>query len=312
MASTLGRGLLAGAVGTTLLNAAGYLDMALTDRAASSAPAETTSRALSRIGITPSKAGNRREAVGAVGGIATGLGIGVVAALARRVGVRLPAPVGATAIGALAMAATDAPMAGLGVSDPRTWTAADWTRDIVPHLAYGLGVHWALERTDPHTVRGLTAVPPLVSGEAEDSSRPSAGRALTKSLVMGLAAGGRSSLGFGAPLLTALRPRTRLLGGSLIVGELVADKLPFIPSRLESGPLLGRATAGGVGGAVVTARHGHAALAVVGAALGIAGAVAGSVLGVAWREVAQNQGYTWQAALVEDAASLALGAYALS
>jgi len=25
----------------------------------------------------------------------------------------------------------------LGVTDPRTWSRADWVSDIVPHLAYG-------------------------------------------------------------------------------------------------------------------------------------------------------------------------------
>ncbi|MEO6509564.1 MAG: hypothetical protein ABIO16_01145 [Nocardioides sp.] len=36
------------------------------------------------------------------------------------------------------MAATDAPMAALGVSDPRTWATADWLSDAIPHLAYGV------------------------------------------------------------------------------------------------------------------------------------------------------------------------------
>jgi hypothetical protein len=35
------------------------------------------------------------------------------------------------------MAATDGSMAGLGVSDPRTWSAGAWLSDAVPHLAYG-------------------------------------------------------------------------------------------------------------------------------------------------------------------------------
>lgn len=36
------------------------------------------------------------------------------------------------------MGGTDAPMAALGVTDPRTWAAKDWLSDAVPHLAYGL------------------------------------------------------------------------------------------------------------------------------------------------------------------------------
>lgn len=40
--------------------------------------------------------------------------------------------------GALAMTLTDAPLARLGVSDPRTWPATERTADAIPHLAYGL------------------------------------------------------------------------------------------------------------------------------------------------------------------------------
>lgn len=50
----------------------------------------------------------------------------------------MPWWLGGVATGALAMAATDLPMMRLGVSDPTTWSAKDWTSDIVPHLAYGL------------------------------------------------------------------------------------------------------------------------------------------------------------------------------
>lgn len=309
MASTIGRGLLAGAVGTTLLNAATYLDMALTDRAPSSAPAQTTSRALARLGVSPPPGRNRPEAYGAVAGIAAGLGVGVVAAVARRAGVRLPAPVGAAAVGALAMAAADAPMAALGVRDPRTGSAADWTRDVVPHLVYGIGVRWTLDRTEPRATASPadSAAPGIEAGPAASPFR-----ALVKSLLVGVAAGGRSSLGLAAPLLTARAPRVRLAGAAVVAAELVGDKLPSTPSRLESGPLLGRAGAGAVSGAFVAARGGHPARALVGAVLGVTGAVAGSVLGAAFREVAAGHGWTWQAALAEDAAALGLAAYALS
>jgi hypothetical protein len=35
------------------------------------------------------------------------------------------------------MLACNAPMTALHVTDPRTWKAADWVTDLVPHLAYG-------------------------------------------------------------------------------------------------------------------------------------------------------------------------------
>ena len=347
MASTIGRGLLAGAVGTALLNAVTYLDMALTDREPSSAPAETASRALEALGVGAPDGSNRRDAVGAVAGIATGLGIGVVASVVRRAGLRLPAPVGAVATGGLAMAASDGPMAALGVSDPRTWTAVDWTRDVLPHLAYGVGVRWTLDRTErpapaavPAAKRGRSKtaavagaavstlvshapvpsalIPDVLTGGVPDvpegdGSRPRPrGRTLSKCLLIGLAAGGRSSFGLSAPLLTSASTRARILGVSSVLGEMVLDKLPATPSRLDTGPLGGRVLAGAVGGATVAARSGHTPLALIGATLGVAGSVTGSVLGAAWREVAANNGLGWPAAVAEDVLSLSVAAYALN
>ena len=34
----------------------------------------------------------------------------------------------------------------LGVTDPRTWAAADWISDAVPHLAYGVVTDWVLRQ----------------------------------------------------------------------------------------------------------------------------------------------------------------------
>lgn len=67
----------------------------------------------------------------------------------RRVGVRLPWWLGGVVTGALAMAAADLPMARLGVSDPKSWSAQDWASDAVPHLMYGMvtyGIVTASER----------------------------------------------------------------------------------------------------------------------------------------------------------------------
>jgi hypothetical protein len=44
------------------------------------------------------------------------------------------------------MAATDLPMARIGLTDPDTWSAADWASDALPHLAYGLATVIALRR----------------------------------------------------------------------------------------------------------------------------------------------------------------------
>ena len=299
MTSIIAKGVLAGASGTALLTATTYLDMALTGRPASSAPDRTVAALLRRADL-PVPGDDRLAALGALSGIATGLGVGVIAALVRARGVRLPAAVGAPAVGALAMVATDASMAVLGVSDPRSWSAADWTRDVVPHLAYGVGVRATLDTLDKR-VQPTTA-------ERKAPGRPAAGRPrgrlLGRSLLLGLAAGGRSSLGYLAVARNSPWPAATAVAAVSVVGEVVADKLPVTPSRLDPLPLLGRVTAGAVGGlALARGRHANVILP---ALVGAGGAVAGSVLGAAWREIAASNGWTWQAALAEDAASLAL------
>jgi uncharacterized membrane protein len=61
------------------------------------------------------------------------------------------------------------------------------------------------------------------------------------------------------------------------LGELIADKLPFIPNRTSPGPLFGRAILGALSGAAlcVAASRSSAAGALLGGAGGLAGAFAG-------------------------------------
>src|SRR6185369_17296193 len=87
---------------------------------------------------------NRLAALGPLSGIVTGIGVGALAGVLRSAGVRLPTAVGGPLLGAAAMAASDVPLAALGVSDPRTWSAVDWVSDVVPHLVYGLITHATL------------------------------------------------------------------------------------------------------------------------------------------------------------------------
>ena len=302
MTSPISRGLISGAVGTTALLAVTYADMALTGRAASRAPEETVATLLRRSGrLVPQD--NALTGLGALAGIATGVGIGVVASLLRSAGVRLPAAVGGPAIGALAMAATDVPMARLGVGDPRTWTAADWTRDVVPHLAYGIGVRMTMDRLDQLT-------PGPVDTEAPPGpSAPRTRGVLGRSLLIGLASGGRSSLGLFAAVRLAQKPKVTAAAAVAVAAEMVADKLPMIPERLEPAPLLGRAAGGGIGGWAVARQH--RANPVLPTAVGVVGAVLGSVLGAAGRELASNRGWAWPAAVAEDAVSVGLAWAAL-
>jgi hypothetical protein len=143
------RGLLAGAAagaaGTTALNAATYADMVLRGRAVSSTP-ERTVEAIARLaGITIPGAGAVREsrvsALGALAGLATGVGVGAALGAARELGWRPGAVTGGLLTSAVVLAAANGPMIALGITDPRTWSVADWMADIVPHAAYGLVTH---------------------------------------------------------------------------------------------------------------------------------------------------------------------------
>lgn len=145
---TLSRGVLAGAAGTTALNTVAYADMALRGRSSSSTPERVVDALADRAGVGVAGSGGEREArlsgLGALSGIAVGVGVGTAPAVLRRVGVRLPRWAGAVVTGALAMAASDVPVARLGISDPRTWSSTDWLADALPHLAYGLVTYGAV------------------------------------------------------------------------------------------------------------------------------------------------------------------------
>ncbi|MFF7090877.1 hypothetical protein ACFY9A_00575 [Streptomyces rubradiris] len=143
------RGCAAGAVGTTVLNAATFADMALRARPSSQTPAQTVDKITQ--GTVPGSGDdreNRLSGLGGLSGIAVGVGTGVVVSLVRHAGLRPPWWLGGLVTGALAMTATDLPMARLGVSDPAGWSATDWVSDAVPHLMYGLATYGALLEDD--------------------------------------------------------------------------------------------------------------------------------------------------------------------
>jgi hypothetical protein len=148
MFSNLLRGAAAGAAGTTALNAATYADMAMRARPASSTPQQAVDELAERSGHPVPGDGeeheNRLQGIGPLAGILTGVGIGMAAGLLRPIITRLPAPVGAVALGAAAMAGADVPLSKLGLTDVSSWSASDWLSDVVPHLSYGLVTFWTL------------------------------------------------------------------------------------------------------------------------------------------------------------------------
>jgi hypothetical protein len=141
----IARGALAGAAGTTALNAATYLDMALRGRPASDSTEQLVEQAADRAGVSipgdKDERGNRVQGLGPLAGVAVGVLVGAAAGLVHRglarSGRSLPPAVEATLIGGVAMALSDVPLKLLGISDPATWAVADWASDAIPHLLYG-------------------------------------------------------------------------------------------------------------------------------------------------------------------------------
>lgn len=142
------RGAAAGAAGTTALDAVTYLDMAFRGRPASSTPRDTVERLSSMAGVSIGGGGDdevrshRLEGLGAVAGLATGVAVGAFFGAVDEAldgALRgLPGVATGLLVGGAALVGANVPMIVLGVTDPRTWTRADWASDVVPHVAYGL------------------------------------------------------------------------------------------------------------------------------------------------------------------------------
>ncbi|MEJ7761270.1 MAG: DUF4126 family protein [Thermomicrobiales bacterium] len=104
-------------------------------------------------------------------------------------------------------------------------------------------------------------------------------------------------------------PRAAHFTGASAIGEMVADKLPFIPSRLTMPVLGGRILFGALGGAAITPSAHPAWL---GAAAGAVGAVAGNFGGYHARVwLGKRTGWPDPAfALVEDTIAVTLSLWA--
>jgi hypothetical protein len=148
MLKGLFHGLAAGAAGTTALNGATYVDMAVRGRPTSSTPEKTVEKIAGEVGVEIPGQGderqNRLQGLGPLSGIAVGVGVGAVFGILRGLHLRLPFLADSVLIGAAAMVAADLPMAQLGITDPKTWSQKDWLADAVPHLAYGAITHLTL------------------------------------------------------------------------------------------------------------------------------------------------------------------------
>jgi hypothetical protein len=145
------KGVVAGAAGTTALNAATYLDMAWRGRPSSSTPQQAVEELAKRAGKAIPGAGeeraNRLDGLGALAGVVTGVGVGVLAGVLRPLILRLGPVMGPVLLAASAMAATDTSLTRLGLTDPRQWDAASWLSDAAPHLAFGIASYATLRAT---------------------------------------------------------------------------------------------------------------------------------------------------------------------
>ena len=111
----------------------------------------------------------------------------------------------------------------------------------------------------------------------------------------------------------ALSGRRRILARLLIlsaIGEIVADKLPFVPSRLTGPPLVGRMLAGGFAGWRVTGADTNASR-VAGALCGALAAATGAALGYASRRyiVKRLRVPDLPVAIAEDALAIGIVVY---
>ena len=146
------RGVVAGAVGTTALNAATFLDMALRGRPASSTPEQVVERGAELLGMPLPADKAKRQAtesgLGSLLGTLAGVSVGVALGALQAVGLPRGRATTAGAAWTLAMLAGNGPMTVLGVTDPRSWTTADWVADVVPPLCYAVAAAATLDALD--------------------------------------------------------------------------------------------------------------------------------------------------------------------
>jgi uncharacterized membrane protein len=106
-------------------------------------------------------------------------------------------------------------------------------------------------------------------------------------------------------------PVVKVATGLAAVGEVIADKMPSIPGRLNQGPFMARLVSGALAGMFITSQARRSPA--LGAVLGAAGAGLGSYTGYSYRIVlpatTHIADFLW--AVVEDITAFSLGSYAV-
>jgi uncharacterized membrane protein len=127
---------------------------------------------------------------------------------------------------------------------------------------------------------------------------------MIRSALLGAATGLRSTI---APAMLSrahtVPPAVRTVLHAAAAGELVADKLPGMPSRLEPGPLVARFVIGALAGGVLAGRDRAAAVdgAVPPSAVLVGAVLRGAVLGAAGALAGAFAGYHARRALTHGA-----------
>jgi uncharacterized membrane protein len=115
----------------------------------------------------------------------------------------------------------------------------------------------------------------------------------------------------GSPLFFLGQPISLVVFSLLAVGELIGDKLPQIPNRIDPGPLVARIVFGGMSGWVL-ASSGHVSI-VAGVVCAAAGAVAGAFAGFHIRRAITRRGVKdLPVAIVEDLIAVGGGLFLIS
>ncbi len=143
-------GAAAGAAGTTALNALTYLDMAIRGRPSSSTPEDTVEKISQMIGVPVPGDDETREnrlaglgpLTGLAAGVVVGAGLGPLVSGMRRPSFLLTAVLASAG----AMVAGNGPMTVLKITNPASWSMADWLSDVIPHLGYGAVTAYVLTR----------------------------------------------------------------------------------------------------------------------------------------------------------------------
>ena len=125
-----------------------------------------------------------------------------------------------------------------------------------------------------------------------------------------LATGMLGALGKSGPHWLGTKTAAKTLA-ALAVGELIADKLPFIPDRTNTGPLLGRFVGGGICGAAICMANDESPW--LGALVGGLAATAAAYAGHELRALAARKGKPdLGVALLEDAVAIGGGISAIA